>query len=127
MILICKQFKFAAAHRLPGHKGACRRLHGHQWVVEVGVSGPIDSDTGMIADFSNLKSLVNDSIIDRLDHYYLNEVDQLGFPADNPTAENMVSWMRDVLTSKLYRTTDCQVEFIRLWESDTAYAEWRKD
>jgi 6-pyruvoyltetrahydropterin/6-carboxytetrahydropterin synthase len=92
---IVKTFRFEAAHWLPhfpdGHK--CRRLHGHSFEVEVVVAGPVDEHTGVVMDFGELKRVVS-PLIDRLDHYCLNELGaQLNDPLlSNPTSENVARW-----------------------------------
>lgn len=122
-LIIVKQFEFGAAHRLPNHKGACQNLHGHNWTLEVGVTGTVDIETGMIADFKQLKDLVNDHIISHLDHQYINETGLIGV-CENPTAENMILWMIKVLTDHLQKT-GCELALIKLWETSGSYAEWR--
>lgn len=87
---IYKEFTFEAAHLLPnvpeGHK--CGRLHGHSFHVQVHVSGPIGENTGWIMDFADLKAAFK-PILDRLDHYYLNEIPGL----ENPTSEVISQWI----------------------------------
>jgi 6-pyruvoyltetrahydropterin/6-carboxytetrahydropterin synthase len=87
---IFKQFTFEAAHRLPnvpaGHK--CARLHGHSFEVSVHVSGPVGEDTGWVIDFGDISQAFK-PIRDRLDHYYLNEIEGL----ENPTSENLARWI----------------------------------
>lgn len=121
-MIVVKRFKFAAAHRLPKHEGACKRLHGHQWVLEVGVRGQVNDNTGTIVDFGDIKRIVHEAVIDRLDHQYLNELDIPDFPADCPTAENMVNWMGVVLC-KVFKPTGGRLALVRLWESDSSYVE----
>ncbi|TWT52003.1 6-carboxytetrahydropterin synthase QueD [Allorhodopirellula solitaria] len=85
-----KEFRFEAAHRLPnvpeGHQ--CARLHGHSFRVELHVSGPVDEHFGWVIDFAEVKSAFK-PILDRLDHYYLNEIEGL----ENPTSENIAIWI----------------------------------
>jgi 6-pyruvoyltetrahydropterin/6-carboxytetrahydropterin synthase len=87
---IFKEFAFEAAHRLPhvpaGHK--CGRLHGHSYHVAVHVDGPVDEPAGWVRDFADLSCAMR-PVIDRLDHYYLNEVEGL----DNPTSEVLARWI----------------------------------
>lgn len=87
---IFKRFTFEAAHRLPnvpaGHK--CARLHGHSFAVSIVVDGPVGESSGWVMDFGDLKAAMQ-PIIDRLDHYYLNEIPGL----ENPTAENVARWI----------------------------------
>jgi len=91
MISICKQFEFHAAHHLTCHEGLCKNLHGHAYILEIEITGEIQDlgpQTGMIMDFGNLKKIVHEHIIDKLDHSYLNETCPV-----YPTAENMVIWI----------------------------------
>ncbi len=87
---IFKEFTFEAAHYLPnvpeGHK--CRRLHGHSFRIRIYVDGPLDSNTGWVMDFADIKSAFR-PIYKQLDHYYLNEIEGL----ENPTSENIARWI----------------------------------
>ncbi len=125
MLTIVKSFEFEAAHRLPNHKGACQHLHGHSYMLEVGITGPIDQETGMIADFKQLKDLVKLWIVDPLDHQYLNDLEIAGFPTFCPTAENMVEWMVRQLQKALI-STGCELSLVKLWETSGSRVEWRR-
>ena len=87
---IFKEFSFEAAHRLPnvpaGHK--CGRLHGHSFHVTLYVSGPLGDNSGWIMDFADIKKAFS-PVYDRLDHYYLNDIEGL----ENPTSENIARWI----------------------------------
>lgn len=87
---IFKVFTIEAAHRLPhvpeGHK--CGRLHGHSFVIEIHVDGPLDPNLGWVIDFAEIKSAFR-PLEDQLDHRYLNEVEGL----ENPTSENLGRWI----------------------------------
>ena len=91
---IFKVFQVEAAHHLPNvpedHK--CRRLHGHSFIIEIHVSGPVGQDTGWVMDFSDLKQIFQ-PLYDQLDHNYLNEIQGL----ENPTSENLAIWIWDKL------------------------------
>lgn len=95
---IWKQFNLECAHRLPhlpeGHK--CRRLHGHSYRVELHVSGEPDPLSGMVLDFADITAAFQ-PLYDRLDHHYLNEVEGL----ENPTSENLASWIWDQVSPRL--------------------------
>ncbi|WP_084284037.1 6-carboxytetrahydropterin synthase QueD [Solirubrobacter soli] len=95
---IFKEFTFEAAHRLPfvpaEHK--CSRLHGHSFSVEIHVSGEVDPRTGWLMDFADIKTAFK-PLLDRLDHYYLNEIDGL----ENPTSENLAQWIWERLQPAL--------------------------
>src|SRR5213082_3175666 len=87
---IWKEFSFEAAHRLPnvppGHK--CARLHGHSFRIEIHVQGTVETESGWVMDFADLKEVFQ-PLYDRLDHHYLNEVEGL----ENPTSENLARWI----------------------------------
>jgi 6-pyruvoyltetrahydropterin/6-carboxytetrahydropterin synthase len=97
---IFKEFTFEAAHRLPfvpeGHK--CARLHGHSYRVEIHVGGEVDPRTGWIMDFADVKAAFK-PFLNRLDHYYLNEIEGL----ENPTSENLARWIWERLEAALPR------------------------
>jgi 6-pyruvoyltetrahydropterin/6-carboxytetrahydropterin synthase len=69
-MILSKEFRFEASHRLPFHEGKCHRLHGHSWVLTVEVEGPVDSRTGMVIDYADIKRFVQ-PIVDDLDHRHL--------------------------------------------------------
>jgi 6-pyruvoyltetrahydropterin/6-carboxytetrahydropterin synthase len=120
--MIVKIFEFEAAHFLPKYVGPCSNMHGHSYKLEIGFSGN-SLHNGMIMDFSDLKKIVQDEIIQHLDHKLLNECRMPGFNWENPTAEHMVDWMNWKLNSQSWGGVSAT--FIRLWETSTSYAEWR--
>jgi 6-pyruvoyltetrahydropterin/6-carboxytetrahydropterin synthase len=118
---LTKVVRFEAAHQLPGHQGKCANLHGHSYTLEVSVEGPIKqvpgaSDDGMVMDFQELSTIIQRSVLQRLDHQFLNEVIE-----ERSTAENLAHWIWDALLAGglsaelLYR--------VRLWETATGYVE----
>lgn len=131
---VCKTgFMFSACHYLPDYKGACQHIHGHNYKVEVEVEyNPshhhtideyranmhMDNASGFIIDFSDIKKVVNKKIIEPYDHTDLNKL------FVNPTAENMVTTMFYDLNEEL-RAHYPYVKLIRirLYETDTSYAE----
>jgi len=110
---ITKVFTFNSAHSLPNYPGHCKNVHGHTYRLEVTIRGPVNTETGMVMDFYDLKSLVKEHIIKKLDHCYLNDV----LPYI-PTAENIAIWICRSLQNKvptLYK--------IKLWETPTSCVE----
>ena len=107
-MLITKEFTFDAAHKLINHKGKCKNLHGHTYKLQVTIKGKPNGD-GMIIDFSDIKNIVKTSIIEKLDHAYLNEIIQ------QPTAENIIIWIWDELEDKL------NLSELKLWETPTSF------
>src|SRR2546428_93828 len=91
-VRLAHEFRFEAAHKLPhvppGHK--CARLHGHSFKVDLVVEGPVDPATGWMLDFGEIERAWR-PLGERLDHYYLNEVEGL----ENPTSEMLARWIWD--------------------------------
>jgi 6-pyruvoyltetrahydropterin/6-carboxytetrahydropterin synthase len=106
-------YRFEAAHRLPllpdGHK--CKNLHGHNYKIEIVVSGDLDI-RGFVADFAEIDAEII-PIVRLLDHHLLNDVAGL----ENPTAENIAIWF-------LGRISGC--ERVRVYENEDCWAEVQK-
>lgn len=95
-----RRYHFAASHRLHSAQlgeaenrrvyGKCNNPygHGHNYVLEVSVSGPVDAATGMIANLADLDSFVTREVLDVFDHRNLNEEIPL-FRQQVPTTENL--------------------------------------
>jgi 6-pyruvoyltetrahydropterin/6-carboxytetrahydropterin synthase len=81
------EFAFSAAHRLPRYQGPCFDLHGHNYVLFVTVCGVPDADSGLILDFDDIEKIVQQKVLSRCDHKYLNDF------IENPTAEIIIQWM----------------------------------
>ena len=76
MITITRKLEFDAGHRIPDHKSQCRNLHGHRYTLEVTLVGAVieeegSSDNGMIMDFSDVKALAKEHLVDAWDHAFL--------------------------------------------------------
>jgi 6-pyruvoyltetrahydropterin/6-carboxytetrahydropterin synthase len=76
MITITRKLEFDAGHRIPDHKSQCRNLHGHRYTLEVTLVGAVieeegSSDNGMIMDFSDVKALAKEHLVDVWDHAFL--------------------------------------------------------
>jgi 6-pyruvoyltetrahydropterin/6-carboxytetrahydropterin synthase len=73
---ITRKIEFDAGHRIPDHASKCRNIHGHRYVLEATVRGPVNpiagkSDDGMVVDFGDLKTLMNRVVGDKWDHAFL--------------------------------------------------------
>ena len=76
MLTITRKLEFDAGHRIPDHKSQCRNLHGHRYTVEITLVGKVieaegNSDNGMIMDFSDVKTLAKQHLVDVWDHAFL--------------------------------------------------------
>ncbi|HWR09528.1 6-carboxytetrahydropterin synthase QueD [Sporomusa sp.] len=106
--------EFEAAHQLPDYPGKCCRLHGHNWKVEVTVSGRELNRLGMIMDFKELKAEVG-KVIDNLDHYYLNDLPE--FKTIPPTAEYIAKYIYDTLAANPVFQENIKIRCVQIWES----------
>lgn len=92
MYEVFREYRFEAAHRLTclpeDHK--CARLHGHSFVVQLHVRGPLDAAKGWLVDYYDMDQAWA-PCHEQLDHRYLNEIDGL----ENPTSEMIARWIWD--------------------------------
>jgi 6-pyruvoyltetrahydropterin/6-carboxytetrahydropterin synthase len=110
-MLLKVEFQFNAAHRLPLYQGPCFHTHGHNYQLVVVVRGWVNPATGLAVDFGEVKRVVRERVLERIDHNDLNEV------LDNPTAENVIAWIWQQLEPglagltelQLFETPDCAV------------------
>jgi 6-pyruvoyltetrahydropterin/6-carboxytetrahydropterin synthase len=109
---IARRYHFEAAHYLPhvadDHK--CKRMHGHNYEVEIWCVGPV-LPNGFLIDFWDLDKQVQ-PLIDRVDHRCLNDVDGL----ENPTAELIAAWF-------LAQLNDCNAFRVRVYETKDCWAD----
>ncbi|TCM76750.1 6-carboxytetrahydropterin synthase QueD [Rhizobium sp. BK068] len=113
---ITQAFTFEAAHRLPNvpatHK--CHRMHGHSYRVELQVDGKVNPQTGFVIDFFDLEKAFG-PLLAQLDHHTLNDIEGL----DNPTAENIATWiwtrvrplLPELNSVKVFETPMCWAEY----------------
>ena len=126
-IEVVKKFSFDAAHFLPNYKGKCKNIHGHCWELHIGFKGPVNPETGMVIDFVEIKQIINQLIINQLDHQFLNQLlTKWEFPCYCPTAENMVAWIIKVLKKEIPPFIMLLLNSVRLYETSTSYVEWRR-
>jgi 6-pyruvoyltetrahydropterin/6-carboxytetrahydropterin synthase len=127
-VLVSKEFTFDASHHLHCYEGKCKNLHGHTYKVIFGISGFVD-ERGLMMDFGDIKDIWKNEIEIHLDHRYLNET----LPPMNTTAENIVVWIYEKMKEALVKEENkdrfigARVEFVRLFETPTSYAEARRE
>lgn len=71
IVTITRKLEFDAGHRVLGHEGKCKHLHGHRYVAELTVKGPQLDTIGRVIDFSVLKSEVGGWIDNNWDHNFI--------------------------------------------------------
>jgi 6-pyruvoyltetrahydropterin/6-carboxytetrahydropterin synthase len=131
-VAVYRKAHFNAAHRLynPAWNqdknnevfGLCNNVnwHGHNYDLIVKVVGEIDPETGYVVDMKVLKDLIKSEIEERFDHKNLN-LDCPEFAGINPTAENIVIVIYNILRAKLDAKLDVQV---RLYETERNFVEY---
>ncbi len=123
-VILTRGYEFAASHRLHIESigveenlelfGKCNNSngHGHNYELEVSVSGPIQQNSGMIADISEIDRIVHEEVVDRYDHKHLN-LDIEEFRHLNPTTEVLTQMIWKRLKQKL----PCKLERVVVRET----------
>jgi 6-pyruvoyltetrahydropterin/6-carboxytetrahydropterin synthase len=143
---ISKEVQFDAGHRVPGHRGKCRNLHGHRYRLVVVLEGDVseefgDPDEGMVVDFGDLKDILN-RIANHYDHGFIytkndNAVSHFAITQQPglkwveidrvPTAENLAGIIFNQVEEELDATWGKDAPFklfkVQLWETPTSMAE----
>jgi 6-pyruvoyltetrahydropterin/6-carboxytetrahydropterin synthase len=135
MLYCTRRLTFCAGHRVLNHESKCAFPHGHNYVAEIAVSGPLD-DVGRVIDFSVVKTVVGRWIDDNWDHAFLIYTEDRElldafrqvptwrvFPMKyNPTAENIARVLLTV-AGELLRPNGVRVEHVRIHETENCYAD----
>ena len=111
---------FASAHTLRDYPGACARMHGHNWKIEVYVIGENLDKAGVLVDFGVIKKHVAE-IMAMLDHKYLNELP--AFENKQPSSENIAYFIATELQQRIDNSA-VSVSRVTAWESDDAGATY---
>ena len=133
MIFVTRREVFSSAHRLHNTDlsdeenkeifGKCNNPngHGHNYTLEVIVAGEIDPKTGYVIDLKELKTIILENVVKKLDHKHLNhDVDFLA--GVNPTTENFVVCIWNQLVNKLPLG---KLYSIKLYETENNYIEYK--
>ena len=141
-IRITKEFSFETGHALYGYDGKCKNVHGHSYKLSVTVIGTPILDTnnvkyGMVIDFSDLKKIVREEIVDQFDHATVfnqntphvelaKELSNRGHHVIlvdyQPTSENMVIDFAQKIKNRL--PAEITLHSLKLQETETSFAEW---
>ena len=143
IIRISKEFTFEMAHALLGYDDLCKNIHGHSYTLVVTVKGTPSADPsspkcGMLIDFSDLKKMIRDNIVSRLDHSLLlnsrtpNELlemmekhfDRIVLTDYQPTSENLLADIAGQIKKLL--PSHIRLHSLQLRETKTSYAEWHE-
>lgn len=142
MTKVTREFSFEAAHMLSGYSGQCKNLHGHSYKLQVSVEGspknrPGEDDSEMVMDFSDLKRIVDERVVSKVDHAIIFSSFEYRGDAEEEllkwaqkyglkhvalngrcTAETIAAWIR----SQILRKIGGDVH-VRLWETEKSFTE----
>ncbi len=140
-IRLTKEFRFEMAHALWNYDGLCKNIHGHSYILAVTVLGEPITDAsstklGMVIDFGDLKRIVMDEIVNRLDHTLVlskeapaQQLAQLPQMTDRfelvdyqPTCENMLLDFVKRIQPRL--SNGVTLHSLKLNETANSFAEW---
>jgi 6-pyruvoyltetrahydropterin/6-carboxytetrahydropterin synthase len=122
MFEVAVEQTFAAGHALRNYKGKCENVHGHNFRVRVVIEGEKLDETGLLVDFLDVKAAMQ-TIIDRLDHVFLNEVEP--FDIKNPSAENIAEYFYSEIERSLKSAVPVRVREVKVWETEIQSATYR--
>ncbi|TRZ75436.1 MAG: 6-carboxytetrahydropterin synthase QueD [Deltaproteobacteria bacterium] len=111
---------FSAAHMLNEIGGACEKLHGHNFVVEISICSIVLSEEGILINFRILKQWA-DEILKEFDHKYLNDISY--FKDTSPSSENIARYIYDRISEKV-KKRNLDVSRVTVWESEDARASY---
>ena len=133
MVQITRKVTFCAAHRYhqPAWSdernrevfGACNNPHGHghNYRLEVTVAGPVDPETGMVMNLTDIDAVLKREVVDVYDHRFVNH-EVPGFDRRVPTTENIALDIWDRLEAPL-SIGSARLWRVRLYESDSLFAD----
>lgn len=140
IVRVTKKFDFEMAHALDWHEGKCKNLHGHTYKLIITLKGEINQDlfqtnNGMVIDFGTVKEVVKSLVVDRFDHCtmlydkspmleHITKIDFLKLEKVpfQPTAENLVLFIKDIINNAL--PSFAILQKVILFETETSSAEW---
>ena len=140
MIYISRDVHFCAAHKLYNEKwskekneeifGACanENWHGHNFDMTVTIKGSVDEETGFVMNFKDLKKIINEEVLDKIDHKNLNlDVDFM--KGKLTSVENLIVEIWKILSPKIKAATNGRVVLhcLKIKETNKNYAEYYGD
>jgi len=111
---------FSAAHQLKMVAKKCENLHGHNWKVEVHITGEKLNHAGVLIDFGEIKMHIS-KIMEKLDHKFLNDLEC--FHEGNPSSENIAKFISEELQAAI-NDPSVQISRVTAWESEDACASY---
>lgn len=112
---ITKEFKFDSAHMLSSYAGKCANLHGHTYTGAVIITGDIDSSTGMLVDYNDIKKC-----IDKFDHAIIFSPSHIRSKIE----EELFQWACKYHMRMIELNSKCTAEHIAQWIADDIYSHY---
>lgn len=143
-MFITRRLEFDAGHRIPNHNSQCKHLHGHRYAIEITLSGDLiategASEQGMVMDFSDVKRIAKEKVVDAWDHAFLvyrGDRAVCDFLASMPghktvvldvvpTAEHLAQAAFDILNAAYQDVygNNLRLERVRLYETPNNWAD----
>ena len=132
MMYITRKEHFSSSHKLENPQlteeqnkaifGKCSNFHGHNYYIEVTLSGKPDAQSGYVMDLKALKDIIHEEIISRVDHQFLNDVEI--FKEIIPTTENMAMVFWKLLEDRI-KKDNAKLYSIKLYETEKNYVEYK--
>ena len=132
MLYITRKEHFSSSHRIDNPKlskeknedifGKCNNFHGHNYYIEVTLAGTPDIDSNYVMDLKQLKIIIHEEILKKVDHKFLNETEM--FEGIIPTTENMVIKFWEALAPRV-KCDNARLYSIKLYETEKNFVEYR--
>ncbi len=134
MVFITRREHFSSSHKLDNPDfspeknyevfGKCNNFHGHNYYIEVTLTGEPDKDSGYLMDLKILKKILLEEIVDKVDHKFLNEVEM--FKGIIPTTEHMTEVFWNILKPRIESESPiAKLYSIKLYETEKNWVEYR--
>jgi len=128
--IITKKYRFCAAHKYGNEEwsdeknlkifGKDYNNHGHNYVLEVSITGPVDPDSGWLVDLKHLNEIVKKYVVELLDHSQI-EQDIDWFKDKQPSSENILIWSWDEISPRLQQGN---LQRLRLVETHSIHTDY---
>lgn len=122
-------FHACSAYKDETEEGFLMEPHGHTYHVEVTIRGAVDPDTGFVIDFKELKRILTEGIIARMDHRLINNIPYFVESRKSPTVENMLHYVWGEIYAPInaLRPELAWLDSIRMWETPDSFATLTKE
>jgi len=149
IVSVTKHLTFDASHYLVNHnwsvaqnieafhacslfknaEGTILEPHGHTYHIEVTIKGEVDPDTGFLIDFKELKKILKNGIVAKMDHRLLNNIEYFKQTKKSPTVENLLYFVWDEIEDQInsIRPNFAWLESIRIWETPDSFGTLTKE